>query len=207
MQERSSVICTPKNLVLFNLSKQHYWCSLGSFVNVLSWSCWQSLWVFSTLGKRTTNHLPVVGFLIVTSDGANQAHHRPPKWCTQSWGSSVKSSGLSRHPSGALVLSVMVRFLPTLTFCVLPVRKYWAQLHREVLSTKWPGFCLCSWGMIVLNAVINAIRCEVSGPKVYLRHFGVWRSLEDCDNGYLVSVVDCNCELRAPADMHWVHRG
>lgn len=57
----------------------------------------------------------------------------------QSWVSRVKRRGLSTHPWGAPVFSVMVLevLLLTQTVCVLPIRKSSSQLHRELLSPSW----------------------------------------------------------------------
>ncbi len=62
----------------------------------------------------------------------------------QSWVSRVKRRGLSTHPWGAPVFSVMVLdvLMPTRTAWGLPVRKSNSQLHREVLSPSWTN---CEW--------------------------------------------------------------
>ncbi len=70
----------------------------------------------------------------------------------QSWVSRVKRMGLSTHPWGAPVFSVMVLdvLMQTRTAWGLPVRKSNNQLHRANL---W----VSCWGMIVLNAELKSM--------------------------------------------------
>ncbi len=77
----------------------------------------------------------------------------------QSWVSRVKRRGLSTHPWGAPVFSVMVLdvLLPTRTAWGLPVRKPNSQLHSDVLSPSWTNLWMSCWGMIVLNAELKSM--------------------------------------------------
>ncbi len=73
----------------------------------------------------------------------------------QSWVSRVKRRGLSTHPWGAPVFSVMVLdvLLPTRTAWGLPVRKSNSQLHSDVLSPAVPvyGWAVEEWLCWMLN--------------------------------------------------------
>ncbi len=84
----------------------------------------------------------------------------------QSWVSRVKRRGLSTHPWGAPVFSVMVLdvLMPTRTAWGLPVRKSNSQLHREVVEPQLDQF------------VSELLRddCVECWTEVYEQHPDIW---------------------------------
>ncbi len=98
----------------------------------------------------------------------------------QSWVSRVKRRGLSTHPWGAPVFSVMVLdvLMPTRTAWGLPVRKSNNQLHREVLSPSWANLWVSCWGMIVLNAELKSMNSILTYESFLSRYVRAgWRAV------------------------------
>ncbi len=123
VQVRSSVMCTPRNLVLLTLSTVELSMVSGRWsVEFLLLKSITTSFVFSHLGtdcwrtpfSQLCHFLSVVCFIVVADEtyhcvsSANLMMWLELNLAVQSWVSSVKSSGLSTQPCGAPVLSVVV---------------------------------------------------------------------------------------------------
>ncbi len=93
----------------------------------------------------------------------------------QSWVSRVKRRGLSTHPWGAPVFSVMVLdvLMPTRTAWGLPVRKSNSQLHREVLSPSWTIYMLTNEAFVLIRPNVLNKRLEKDRAVYHRQYSGV----------------------------------
>ncbi len=123
VQVRSSVMCTPRNLVLLTLSTVEVSMVSGGWSTEFLLKSITTSFVFSTLRDRllaphhsascATSSLYCVSSLLLMRPTTDVSSANLMMWlelnlAVQSWVSSVKSSGLSTQPCGAPVLSVVV---------------------------------------------------------------------------------------------------
>ncbi len=123
VQVRSSVMCTPRNLVLLTLSTVEVSMVSGGWSMGFLLKSITTSFVFSTLRDRllaphhsascATSSLQCVSSLLLMRPTTDVSSANLMMWlelnlAVQSWVSSVKSSGLSTQPCGAPVLSVVV---------------------------------------------------------------------------------------------------
>ncbi len=118
----------------------------------------------------------------------------------QSWGSSVKSSGLSTQPCGAPVLSVVVLEVlwPTRTDWGLPVKKSRIQLQRELLRPSRLNLLMSCCGIIVLNAELKSMNSILTYESLFSRWVRArWRVEE------IASSVERFGQLRVIKTLIW----
>ncbi len=123
VQVRSSVMCTPRNLVLLTLSTVELSMVSGGWSTEFLLKSNTTSFVFPTLRDRllvphhsascATSSLYCVSSLLLMRPTAVVSSANLMMWlelnlAVQSWVSSVKSNGLSTQPCGAPVLSVVV---------------------------------------------------------------------------------------------------